>query len=135
MTRGGMCLKVNETYTSQVCSCCAWCQRVGRKVSQDSETGLGNRTWKQDLETGRGICGTVHHRDVNAARKHLPSRAGDVCRRSPCLKMPASSGIQAGEAATTSTVCAWLASHQPQVCLIEVEILTRLTVRLVNSET
>jgi hypothetical protein len=54
MTRGGMCLKVNETYTSQVCSCCAWCQRVGRKVSQDSETGLGNRTWKQDLETGLG---------------------------------------------------------------------------------
>jgi hypothetical protein len=51
MTRGGMCLKVNETYTSQVCSCCAWCQRVGRKVSQDSETGLGNRTRKQDVES------------------------------------------------------------------------------------
>jgi putative transposase len=58
MTCGGMCLKVNEAYTSQVCSCCG----VVPEGRPKGIAGLGIRGWTCDA------CTTMHHRDVNAAR-------------------------------------------------------------------
>jgi transposase len=60
MTRGGMCLKVNEAYTSQVCSRCRAVPGAGREVSQDLEI----RTWNKRMDLRR--LRSVHHRDVNA---------------------------------------------------------------------
>ena len=58
---GGMLLEVSEHYTSQICSEC------GRLPSSRPRgiAGLGIREWTCD------DCGTVHDRDVNAARNIL----------------------------------------------------------------
>jgi len=53
--------EVNEKYTSQTCSCCG-------EISANSpkgRTGLGIREWSCSL------CGTLHDRDINAARNIL----------------------------------------------------------------
>jgi IS605 OrfB family transposase len=61
ITHGGMCLEVNEAYTSQVCSECG-CLPASRPKGI---AGLGIREWTCS------DCGTVHRRDVNAARNIL----------------------------------------------------------------
>lgn len=59
---------VNEAFSTQTCSCCA--SRTGPK----GVAGLGIRAWQCE------VCGSVHDRDVNAARNILltgmSSRAG-----------------------------------------------------------
>jgi IS605 OrfB family transposase len=57
ITRGGMCLEVNEAYTSQVCSACG-CMPEGRPKGI---ADLGMRGW------ACSDCGAIHSRDVNAA--------------------------------------------------------------------
>lgn len=53
-------IEVNEAYTTQTCSCCG-----SRSSSPKGRAGLGIREWTcQD-------CGTVHDRDVNAAKNIL----------------------------------------------------------------
>lgn len=59
-------MEVNEAYTSQDCSVCG--QRTGPKGIQ----GLGVREWKCPC------CGTVHDRDVNAARNIFARAFGQV---------------------------------------------------------
>lgn len=61
LMRGGMCLEVNEAWTSQVCSCCGVLPNGRPKGIAD----LGKREWTCEE------CGTVHNRDVNAARNIL----------------------------------------------------------------
>ena len=61
---GGMLLEVSEQYTSQVCSGCGSLPASRPRGIAD----LGMREWCCD------DCGTVHDRDVNAARNIL--RAG-----------------------------------------------------------
>lgn len=56
---GGEFIEVNEAYTTQDCSSCS--ARCGPK----GLTGLAVREWKC------GECGTVHDRDVNAAKNIL----------------------------------------------------------------
>jgi IS605 OrfB family transposase len=51
--------EVNEAYSTQTCSCCA--SRTGPK----GVAGLGIREWQC------AVCGTVHDRDINAARNIL----------------------------------------------------------------
>jgi putative transposase len=53
--------EVNEKYTTQACSCCG---AIGHS-SPKGRTGLGIREW-----TCAG-CGTLHDRDINAARNIL----------------------------------------------------------------
>ncbi len=48
--------EVNESYTTQTCSCCG-----SRSSSPKGRAGLGIREW-QCME-----CGTLHDRDVNSA--------------------------------------------------------------------
>lgn len=48
--------EVNESYTTQTCSCCG-----SRSSSPKGRTGLGIREW-QCME-----CGTLHDRDINSA--------------------------------------------------------------------
>lgn len=52
--------EVNETYTTQTCSCCG-----SRSSSPKGRAGLGIREWTC-VE-----CGTLHDRDVNAAKNIL----------------------------------------------------------------
>jgi putative transposase len=66
MTRGGMCLRANEAYTSEVCSCCGVLPEGRSKGIADlGAAGLGIRGWTCDA------CGAVPHRNVNAARNIL----------------------------------------------------------------
>lgn len=51
--------EVDEAYSTQTCSCCA--SRTGPK----GVAGLGIRAWACE------VCGTIHDRDVNAARNIL----------------------------------------------------------------
>ena len=51
--------QVNEAYTTQTCSCCT--SRTGPK----GIAGLGIRQWECS------VCGTLHDRDINAARNIL----------------------------------------------------------------
>ena len=54
-------VEVNEKYTTQMCSCCG-------EISANSPKGradLGIRGWTCAL------CGTVHDRDINAAKNIL----------------------------------------------------------------
>ena len=48
--------EVNESYTTQTCSCCG-----SRSSSPKGRAGLGIREW-QCME-----CGTLHDRDINSA--------------------------------------------------------------------
>ena len=57
----GVCIEVNEAYTTQTCSCCH-CISVN---SPKGRAGLGIREWTCTE------CGTQHDRDVNAARNIL----------------------------------------------------------------
>jgi hypothetical protein len=75
MTGGGMCLKVNEVYTSQVYSCCG----VVPEGRPRGITDLGIRGWTCD-----DACGAASPRPKRRM-EHPPSRAGDARRRSPCL--------------------------------------------------
>jgi putative transposase len=61
LMRGGMCLEVNEAWSSQICSCCGCLPKGRPKGIAD----LGMREWSC------GDCGAVHRRDVNAARNIL----------------------------------------------------------------
>jgi IS605 OrfB family transposase len=58
--------EVNEAYTSQTCSCCG-----SRQNSPKGRAGLGIREWTCQQ------CGTLHDRDVNAAKNIL---AAGHCR-------------------------------------------------------
>jgi transposase len=51
--------EVEEAYSTQTCSCCA--SRTGLK----GIAGLGIRSWRCE------VCGTLHDRDVNAAKNIL----------------------------------------------------------------
>jgi len=51
--------EVEEAYSTQTCSCCA--SRKGPK----GVAGLGIRSWRCE------VCGTLHDRDVNAAKNIL----------------------------------------------------------------
>jgi len=51
--------EVEEAYSTQTCSCCA--SRTGPK----GVAGLGIRSWRCE------VCGTLHDRDVNAAKNIL----------------------------------------------------------------
>jgi hypothetical protein len=61
---GGSVIEVSEAWTTQTCSCCG-----SRDSSERPKgiAGLGIREWDCD------DCGTVHDRDVNAARNILRS--------------------------------------------------------------
>jgi IS605 OrfB family transposase len=61
MARSVVFLEVNEKYTTQTCSCCG----VIPASSPKGRSGLGIREW-----TCAG-CGTLHDRDVNAAKNIL----------------------------------------------------------------
>jgi putative transposase len=52
--------EINEAYTTQTCSCCG-----SRHDSPKGRTGLGIREWTCQQ------CGTLHDRDVNAAKNIL----------------------------------------------------------------
>ena len=52
--------EVNESYTTQTCSCCG-----SRDSSPKGRTGLGIREWTCQA------CGTSHDRDINAAKNIL----------------------------------------------------------------
>ena len=58
--------EVNEAYTTQTCSCCG-----SRQDSPKGRAGLGIREWTCQQ------CGTLHDRDVNAAKNIL---AAGHCR-------------------------------------------------------
>jgi len=58
--------EVNEAYTTQTCSCCG-----SRQNSPKGRAGLGIREWTCQQ------CGTLHDRDVNAAKNIL---AAGHCR-------------------------------------------------------
>jgi IS605 OrfB family transposase len=62
--------EVNEAFSTQTCSCCA--SRTGPK----GITGLGIREWQCS------VCGTVHDRDVNAARNILATGLDRLHKRS-----------------------------------------------------
>jgi len=61
LMHGGMCLEVNEAWSSQVCSVCGCLPASRPKGIAD----LGMREWTCDE------CGTAHRRDVNAAKNIL----------------------------------------------------------------
>ena len=52
-------VEVNESYTTQTCSCCG-----SRQNSPKGRTGLGIREWLCE-------CGVTHDRDINAAKNIL----------------------------------------------------------------
>jgi len=60
--------EINESYTTQTCSCC----RVISISSPKGRAGLGMREWTC-VE-----CGTFHDRDINAARNILARRSLSV---------------------------------------------------------
>jgi putative transposase len=93
ITRGGMCLQVNEAYASQTCAECA--SSAGPK----GRAGLDERTW-----TCRD-CAAVHNRDLNAARNILRmglhtlvegARARELEPRSPWVQTGSSQCAKAG---------------------------------------
>ena len=51
--------EVDEAYSTQTCSCCT------RRTGPKGVAGLGIRAWTCE------VCGTLHDRDVNAARNIL----------------------------------------------------------------
>lgn len=57
---GSVFMEVNESYTTQTCSCCG----VISASSPKGRAGLGIREWTCE-------CGVTHDRDVNAARNIL----------------------------------------------------------------
>jgi IS605 OrfB family transposase len=57
----GVFLEVNESYTTQTCSCCGLISQSSPK----GRTGLGIREWTC------AECGTTHDRDINAAKNIL----------------------------------------------------------------
>jgi IS605 OrfB family transposase len=57
----GVFLEVNESYTTQTCSCCGLISRSSPK----GRAGLGIREWTCTE------CGTTHDRDINAAKNIL----------------------------------------------------------------
>lgn len=57
----GVFVEVNEKYTSQTCSCCG----LMSQNSPKGRTGLGIREWTC------AECGTLHDRDINAAKNIL----------------------------------------------------------------
>ena len=59
--------EVNEAFSTQTCSCCA------RRTGPKGVTGLGIREWQCT------VCGTVHDRDVNAARNISSLRGWTGC--------------------------------------------------------
>ncbi|WP_020558734.1 RNA-guided endonuclease InsQ/TnpB family protein [Thiofilum flexile] len=59
--RSGVCLEVNESYTTQACSCCGC---IGSN-SPKGRTGLRIREWSCSE------CGATHDRDINAAKNIL----------------------------------------------------------------
>ena len=61
MARGVWFEEVDETYTTQACSCCG---HIGDS-SPKGRAGLGIREWTCQA------CGTRHDRDINAARNIL----------------------------------------------------------------
>jgi putative transposase len=60
ITHGGMCLEVNEAYTTQTCLEC------GCIAGPKGCAGLNERMWQ------RSKCGAVHNRDTNSAKNILP---------------------------------------------------------------
>jgi transposase len=59
--RAGIVFEViNESYTTQTCSCCG-----DRQSSPKGRAGLGIRAWTCVA------CGTSHDRDINAAKNIL----------------------------------------------------------------
>jgi putative transposase len=58
ITHGGSTLEVSEAYTTRTCAEC------GSIAGPKGQAGLNKRMWRCD-------CGTVHDRDVNAARNIL----------------------------------------------------------------
>jgi putative transposase len=56
LARRSLFVEVNESYTTQTCSCCG-----SRRSSPKGRTGLGIRQWTCE-------CGVTHDRDVNAAK-------------------------------------------------------------------
>ena len=56
--------EVSEAYSTQTCSCCQ--SRTGPK----GVAGLGIREWACE------VCGTYHHRDINAAINILAAGRG-----------------------------------------------------------
>ncbi len=75
--------EVNEAYTTQTCSCCG-----SRHNSPKGRTGLGIREWTCQQ------CGTLHDRDVNAAKNIL---AAGHCRLAGGIPVLRSSASQVGE--------------------------------------
>jgi putative transposase len=65
--------EVNEAYSTQTCSCCK--KRTGPK----GQEGLRIREWTCSE------CGTVHHRDCNAARNILAAGHGRLAGGIPAL--------------------------------------------------
>lgn len=65
--------EVNEAFSTQTCSCC------GSRTGPKGVAGLGIREW---LCAG---CGTVHDRDVNAARNILAAGRGRLAGGIPVL--------------------------------------------------
>lgn len=68
-------IEVNEHYTTQTCSCCG-------QISQNSpkgRLGLGIRKWSC------AKCGTVHDRDINAAKNILAVGLGRLVEGIPSL--------------------------------------------------
>lgn len=61
MTHGAIFLEVNEAYSTQTCSCCGSIPASSPK----GRAGLGIREWTCSN------CGSVHDRDINAARNIL----------------------------------------------------------------
>lgn len=56
LARRSLFVEVDESYTTQTCSCCG-----SRRSSPKGRTGLGIRQWTCE-------CGVTHDRDVNAAK-------------------------------------------------------------------
>lgn len=59
IARSAWFFEVNESYTTQTCSCC------GNRSGPKGRPGLGIRVWSCHA------CGITHDRDVNAARNIL----------------------------------------------------------------
>ena len=75
MARSVVFLKVNEKHTTQTCSCCGAIPASSPKGS----AGLGIREW-----TCAG-CGTLHDRDINAAKNILRLGHQALAVGIPCL--------------------------------------------------
>jgi putative transposase len=92
ITRGGMCLKVNEAYTSQTC---AECRSI---AGPKGRAGLNKRMWTCS------DCGVVHHRDLNAARNILRVGLHTLVEGARARKQVPSSLCLQGRGVVTHTV-------------------------------